>query len=369
MFHDGLAWSDFPTQWRVCVYTLRGIDIYTLRTGSNFLPDIGEIGAGFHASPWGSILESIFYGGFLPLGAAKIYFLAANIFVLILASYFLWLKAGCISRDLSSLVLIVSVLSADFMVSVHEGNAGGMICAFLLTAWLLCDDHPYISGVLIAFAMVKPQDALIVCIAILLMRKIKPLFIGAIIDISAWGVTAFLTRTGMFELLREFLFMPAEKVSRPPFAGIFTLLIDGFLPAAGMSMLAGIVFVILLHILLPKNMPEMFKIYPAFIAVTFWCYSYSNDCYVLVLPACMCFWAVLENIGTMHKLFWTLGGIYCAFGLIVRSVTARILMSAISRLSYTSAHVYARTIYELGLIVLSIIICVELRRKYMEAKS
>lgn len=216
---------------------------------------------------------------------ARYYFLAANSFVLALASYVLSAKTS--SLKIKDCVLVTSLLSLDFFISLHEGNAGGMVCAFLIMAWLLCDEHEYISGVLIAFAMTKPQDALIVCILMLVMKKIKPLVVGAVIDISAWGIVSFLTGKGMFELLNEFLFMPG-RTGHPPFAGIFTILTDNFYAAAAMSMIAGIIFAVALYMLLPDVTPKIFKAYPAFMAVTFWCYSFSNDRYVLILPACLC---------------------------------------------------------------------------------
>ena len=368
LFHDGMAWSDFPVQWRVCAYTLRGIDIYALRGGGEVLQEIGAIRPGFHASPWGCLLQNIFYGGFLSFKSAGIYFVIVNAAVVILASLILFTKLKTLSPNTALCAFIISVMSADFFSSLDEGNAGGMICAFLLTACIL-DDMPYISGVLIAFAMVKPQDALIVCIALLIMKRLKPLVIAAVIDISAWGIVSIMTHKGMIELLREFLFMPAEKVSRPPFAGIFTLLIDEFMPAAVMSMLAGLVFVIILLVLLPKDMPEMFRIYPAFAAVTFWCYSYSNDCYILVLPASLCIYLMFRSKKVFHGILWLLCGTYFITGLHFRSITARVLMFVNSGLSYTTAHVYARTFYELGIIAASIIICFALRSIYGGSKS
>ena len=172
ILRGGLAWSDMGIQWRTCAYTLRGIDIYTLRGSENFIVELGRIEAGFHASPWGCLLENVFYGGFLPFAAAKVYFIAANILVLFLASYILYRKTKSISCRLGIFTLITSILSIDFLKAIDQGNAGGMICAFLLIAWAICDEHEYISGILIGLAMVKPQDALIVCLMMLFANAV-----------------------------------------------------------------------------------------------------------------------------------------------------------------------------------------------------
>lgn len=366
IFHDGINWTDLPTQWRICAYTLKGINIYSLRGSSDFLPEIGYIYAGFHASPWGCLLQNIFYGGFLRFEVARYYFLAANSFVLALASYVLSAKTS--SLKIKDCVLVTSLLSLDFFISLHEGNAGGMVCAFLIMAWLLCDEHEYISGVLIAFAMIKPQDALIVCILMLVMKKIKPLVVGAVIDISAWGIVSFLTGKSMFELLNEFLFMPG-RTGHPPFAGIFTILTDNFYAAAAMSMIAGIIFAVALYMLLSDGMPEIFKAYPAFMTVTFWCYSHWNDCYVLVLPACLCLWLMLQG---RRGIFWLLCGIWCSSGLVIKSVITRLILFFIGEIRqgepYIRAYLQAKTLYELVIIIIGIFACLELRRIYSESR-
>ena len=354
-----MSWVDFPTQWRICVYTLRGIDIYPLRGSSDFLPDVGYIAAGFHVSPWGCLLQSVFYGGFLSFETAKIYFLALNSVVLSVSSYLLFEKTSRLKVGEYSLVL--SLLCISFFLSVHEGNCGGMVCALLVAAWLLCGDHPYISGVLIAFSMAKPQDALIVCILLLMMKRVRTLAAGAVIDISAWAAVSFLTGKGMLELLREFLFMPSEKVGRS-FAGIFSVLSDDFLTAAFVSMTAGIIFVAVLYMLLPKDTPEIFRIYPAFMAVTFWCYSYLNDCYVLVLPSCLCLWLMLNS---RRKIFWLVCALWCSLGIPLQGAAARIIRAV--NLSLDSG-LYAKTLYELGIIIIGIFACLGLRRIYPESR-
>ena len=356
-------WVDLVTQWKVCAYTLRGVDIYTLRGSSDFIPEIGFLQAGFHASPWGCILENVFYGGFLSFGAAKAYFLTASLTVLLIAS--LVLRAKCASLGFGSWAFIISLFSLDFFAPVAGGNAGGMICAFLLMAWLVCDDHPYVAGVLVAFAMVKPQAALIVCVMLLMMKRIKPLIVGAAVDISAWFAVSVMTKKGMFELLREFLFMSSDKVGEPFSAGIFTLVFDSYMSAVYASMTAGVIFVAVIYALLPRDMPEMFRIYPAFMAVTFWCYSYVNDNYVLVLPVCLCAWLMLRG---RKSVFWFLCGLWCSFGVHIRSILRRLAMFGNSELAINIARRYGWTIYELGIIVLGVIICLELRRIYRETR-
>ena len=373
MFHDGVSWTDFPLQWRTCAYTLRGVDAYLMRDNVGYIPEIGTLGAGFHAVPWGCLLANVFYAGFLPYHSAEIYFIALYIAVIIGVSFLLYVKTKTLSKELGIMSFIISLTSTNLFIAIHEGNAGGMICAFLVTAWLICDEHPYISGILIGLAMVKPQDAAIVCVAMLLMRRFVPVVVAAVIDVVAWAGTSYLVKRGMFELIKEFLFgsqrtnVGADVIN--PFAGIFTLATDNFLLSVAASMIFGIIFVYVMYRSLPADMPEMFKIYPAFMAMTFWCYSYVLDNYVLIIPACICLWLMLKSAELSRFTFWMLCGLFCVNGAIVRSVLYRVFMRIYSSLTYPRAYDIARTIYELGIIAVGIIICFELRRIYTEDKS
>ena len=357
LFHDGLNWIDQPLHWRICAYTLRGIDIYSLRDGTNLIPEIGTVGAGFHATPWGCLLQTVFYGGFLNYEASRIYFVALNFVVLVIASLVLYFKARKISSRLGIFALVLSLLSADFMTSLYTCNAGAMIAAFMLIAWLNSDEHEYLSGILLGLAMIKPQDAAIVCLVFLMMKKFKPLIVAAVIDVSAWFAVSVLTRRGMLELVKLFLFSP-HRNEGAMFRGIFSLAFEP-MTAIAASMLFGIIFACLLHCFLPREMPEMFRIYPASIAITFWCYSTANDYYVLVVPAIVCVFLMM----TTGKIFWLLSTIYCSYGIIIRSILRRLMSLPGGQLDIPL------TIHETGLIILSVIICVELRRIYGEAKS
>ena len=115
---------------------------------------------------------------------------------------------------------------------------------------LPCDEHEYLSGILLAFAMIKPQDTVIVCLVFLMMKKFKPLIVAAVIDVSAWFAVSVLTRKGMLELLRLFLFSPHRNESAS-FSGIFTLAFEP-MTAIAASMLFGIIFVPSLYALFQR---------------------------------------------------------------------------------------------------------------------
>ena len=357
LLRDGLAWYDFPQQWPCCAYTLRGIDIYIFRGTEDLIPEIGKITSGFHATPWGLVLQNIFYGGFLPYGTAEKYFIVVNIIVLIITSYILYGKTKNISIGLGIYALVMSLLSVDFLIGLHAGNAGAVVCAFLVTAWALRDEHEYIAGILAGIAMMKPQDALIVCFAFLLHRNYKLLITAAIVDIAAWFTLSVIVHKGMFELLWEFLFASERQTGFV--AGIFHPFFENYVTSLIMSMLSGIIFVFLLYKYLPADMPGLFKAYPACMASVFWCYSYSTDCYILIVPAILCIWLMMLHHSKFKRMFWFLSAVYCS-----NAVSTWSRMLTIVSMLYSTTWYVTKTIYGLGLIIIGIIMCWELRHIY-----
>ena len=134
-------------------------------------------------------------------------------------------------------------------------------------------------------------------------------------------------------------------------------------------MIFGIIFVYVMYRYLPADMPEMFKIYPPFMAMTFWSYSYVLDSYVLIIPACICLWLMIRSGGLSGFTFWMLGGMFCVEGAFIRSAIYRVFMRMYSSLTYPKAYDIARTIYELGIIAIGIALCLKLRHVYKEADS
>ena len=362
--YDGLDWCDFITQRAVCEQTIKGTEVYLLRGDSE------TIYMGFHAIPWGCILGNIFYPAFLSVEAGKIYFLTLNITVLIICSYVLYRKIKPVSYDLGLLAAVMSVLSVDFLFSIYMGNGGAVVCMFMLIAWAVCDEHPIFAGVLTGLAMIKPQTAALMCLTMLLMKRVKPLIVGAVIDVAAWFIVSVMTKRGMFELISEFLFS-SDKLSDSFQAGIFTLAFNNGLIAMACSMLLGIIFVLMLHICIPENLPQYFKIYPAMLAANFWCYGNFTDSYILIIPAVICLWLITFQSSSSKRFMWFSLSLWCSYGPIIRSVLRRFLYLIYKPLPDDAVFsIYIpRTIHEVGLLVIGILICLELRKTYSEVRS
>ena len=266
-----IFFTDFDGQWRLCAYALLGLDPYPLiGVDPPALDDVGVIPRGWGTAPWGLFLGNFFYAGFLPIDAAKIFFVALNFIMLTATAALFWLE----TKNFWALILFAC--PASFFISTVTGNAGGVICCLLLMCCVLRERRPLLTGVLLSLAMLKPQVALAFCLFFLIERRRKILLTAAAIDLGAWIISARMVERTPIELLKEFF--AANVGGGSQFAGLFTLLVDVPMHSIVLSMIVGAVFIWLMRK----------KIWAPCLASAFWSYSYFNEFFLLTLPALEC---------------------------------------------------------------------------------
>lgn len=297
-FSEGKIYQDFLGQWKLCAYALHGIDPYPLIGIEKPLIDsIGIVPLKWNTTPWGLLLGNLFYPGFLPmkiartiprtassithelklhhhLEAAEIYFAIINLIALLAVAFTFSITFK------NPAIVLLSIFSVYFMIPlIVTGNADGIISCFLILSCLLWDKYPKITGLLLAFAMIKPQNALIFCFEFLLLRQFQIVFIAAVIDVVAYLLVSLMTKTNPVKLMKEFLFSGSDN--EYAYYGIFTPLLP---PKISMysSMIFGVLYVGIFHCLMSEC--SIFRFVPVCIAATFWCYSFYNGFYVLILP-------------------------------------------------------------------------------------
>ena len=362
-------WIDFPGQYQLCAYVVKGVDPYPY-IGSNNIPEqvreIGSIPATWNAVPWGLLLGNVFYAGFLNIKHAKIFYIVMNVLLFLLLTISISKKARKIyrSKEFECLAVIL-VFSPDFLLSIGSANAGGMICIMLLLAWIFCDDRPILAGILLGLAMVKPQDALIICFAFLLGKRFMPLVVAAVVDLAAWLCVSLMTSRGMIELLKEFMMKGAGSVNR--YSGILTLFFSNRTIALIASMTVGIVFVLLMDYIYSRRTTrdnEHFRLCFSYVASVFWSYAYWCDNYVLLFPAIVCLYIMIKSIRFKDYILWLAACLYCNYGIYVKSGTIwiRIIGHTITN---TDRHLI-NTIYAIGLIIISFFISLHFSRAKTE---
>ncbi|MBR1727999.1 MAG: DUF2029 domain-containing protein [Selenomonadaceae bacterium] len=371
-----LPWYDFAGHRRICAYTLNGFDPYLLvGVDPPPLEEIGVIPQGWGTSPWGLILGNFFYPGYLSFDIAANYFVILNVLLLIITSLIFYVKFKNFSDSLGGFTLLTFLCSATFFVALTCGNSGGMICCLLLISCAIYKEFPIVAGVLISLAMVKPQVAIPICFWLLLRKNFKVIITAAVIDLSAWLIASLLIKKSPLMLLNEFFHCGVGDGGQ--FAGIFHLAFDNLNTAMLFSMLAGIIYMLIMNFLIDDRTPEIFSIYPACIASSFWCYSFFCDLYILILPAFMCMFIMKFSKELYKKIFWFILGLYSQLALtfwisialindlnkytIFKSLfDTEILKMIFDRALDKPAH----TSFEVGMIIIGFLICYELQANY-----
>ena len=398
LYDNTSVYNDFLGQWKLCAYTLRGIDPYPI-IGAK-IPKIEELGiipADWGTTPYGLLLGNLFYAGFLAMSMAaqipstpltigkdltayratnatfepaEIYFIVINGILLLATAIIIFQTFKNLSHKFALPACLLAIFStAQLIPLINTGNASSIICCLLILICFLQEDYPKLSGILLAFAMVKPQLALIFCLPLLLMRRFKIIFIAAAIDIAAWLIVSFMVNTSPITLLTEFLSTGAGGATS--YAGIFTLFTaSNHNLAMELSMLAGIIYVCICHKFLSDCKISAFKFFPACIAATFWCYSFYNDFYILILPAMVCVYVMIESrdfaIPFGSALFMTFGlFIWMLFLAKITSLLGVVDWNTLLSLNTVPDYVVhtwiTRTFFEVVVILIGIYLCGRLK--------
>ena len=397
LIFDAPIYNDFLGQWKLCAYTLRGIDPYPLiGVEVPVIEELGIIPTDWGTTPWGLLLGNLFYPGFLPMSIAafipnepltigkdlnayreinimlepaEIYFIVLNVIMLLATAIIIFNYFKNFSRKLAWTSALLAIFSFAQLIPLNNtGNASSVICCIMILICLLQENYPKLAGIFLAVAMVKPQIALIFCLTLLFMRQFKILFIAAVIDILAWLIVSLMTSTNPIILLTEFLSL--DVGGNKNYSGIFTLFTaSDYNLAMLLSMFAGIIYVCIGHQLLKDCKISAFKFFPACIASTFWCYSFYNEFYILILPAIVSVYVMIESRDFMipygAAMFMTFG-VFIWFMLLSTSSTIfkDIDFNTLLSLNVERRYVHTwimRTFFEGGVILIGLYICRRLK--------
>lgn len=364
------GFSDFVGQWRLTAYACRGIDPYPLiGLDHAIIESIGIIPKGWGTSPWGLLLGNIFYPGYMTLENAMYYFVVINIVLICITALCVARKIKHISIQLSTYSFFCAFFSFWFFFSFNQGNAGGCICCLLVLVCLYYDTHPFFSGVLLGLTMIKPQISLIVCLAFLFLRNYRVVIVSFTVVCLSMLVVSGLVHNNPINILNEFL--NAGIGNNQNYSGIFTLFfIEKPLLAMSLSIMTGIVFVCILNYLIPKNLWKPFCLFPACLAATFWCYSFYNDFYILLLPLVVSLYSILYVDNKILLFISFFGALYLSVGSFIvfyDPINIYKLFYIFSFPVQASNAFYfdswfVRTLFEAGVIVLGFLQCFVVKR-------
>ena len=289
---------DFHARWVECAYLLRGIDPMAVIADPSLI--IPELGAPLNVGgtvPWAYSLGLLANLGFLPYSLAKplglFLFVGTILLFSVLAAKAVYRLTGSFSPAVCCGLL--AFCSPYLTGAVHCCNYGFLWGLALCVMAGIVEDHPWLAGVLLLLASLKPQLSGLFFIVLLLERRWKPLLVAGVGIVLGWLTTALMCRTSPLVLLTE-IFMQGTQgyEAEGGFFGFFTALIQrgaisrtaGLLLSAGVGVVLTVLLWLLLRRILPREqLLSRMAIYsvPAILSVS-WFYRSPNDLSVLVLP-------------------------------------------------------------------------------------
>lgn len=295
LLFEGLYLWDVRLRWQECAYVLHGVDPFAVMRGeAPALPGIGALDAATGGTvPWAYVLGNLMNPGFLPFAAARVWILALDLIAALAAAWALrgyLLRSGrCADPAVAGLAGALVLAPSMWANAVLFGNQSGIVCCLLVLALCCLDRHPVLAGVLLAFAMCKPQIAFVFFLPLCCRRRWKPVVTAGALVLAAWGAASALTGTAPLTMLWDMFRQGLGYKSS--YFGLFNFLLGFGAPTAlvlGLDILAGMaVFAAGAFALHRRGLWRDWLAWFALAAVVsvLWFYKQNHDYIILLLPA------------------------------------------------------------------------------------
>lgn len=289
-----IGFVDLKLYWEEFRVTLQGYDTGFYYHTGELIPGAAMLPA-IPIFPWGRILGNLLCPAFLPYGVAKWYTVALLLALCLLTGY---LGSRYISKQETSKRFLLFALPMIYLMPFYWRdmitffNIGGVICFLLILMVFVVEEHPYVAALLLAIAMMKPQNAMPFVIILLLEKKWRTVFAAAGIDIIAWIVSAIWTGVNP---INQVLYISGRSTEAEPYYFWFGLLDPlrniGLSSNLAMvcSMVLGVAILLLLYLAVKKNPAwknNVIAIYSgAAVISTVWMYKSKSDFVIVVLAS------------------------------------------------------------------------------------
>lgn len=299
-------------RWAECRWLMQGIDpmdaVRGLVSTSDTAMQLPEIAGAF---PWAYVLGIPLCFAFLPASAAWTLTLVSYIGIaagLALAGYTFVLRKTC-CRLLAVWSVLFLLASPIFHASFLTGNYGFFCGLLLIAAVCIAPAHPVLAGVCLLFASVKPQLAALFYLALLLDHHWKPVLLGGLGTLGAWGIAAAACHTSPLMMLYDTFAQSTSMFDITYSFGLFTHTLPRtlgmFLSMAVCTLLMTLACLWLRRKreALPHWKPLYYSL-PAVFSVS-WTYCNQQDHSVLFLLdalVLLCLWGIIRSRGMRLSL-------------------------------------------------------------------
>lgn len=299
----GMGIGDYLWVWKESLCTVRGIDvIFAIK--NHMIVDGIEMPGASATMPYARILANFIHPGFLSMNYAAKYGFFLYVFALLIMIFILYKKLSKelrVEKQYLILMVVLAVLSPWYWTDVFlSWNNGALFALFLVISVYIVDDYEYISGVLLAFAMIKPQIAALFYISFFLKRKYKVILVSIVILCLSWGIYLILMGGNPIIQMIDILKQSEGRNANFIWFGIFdpiTKMGKSGTIAIVYSMIFGIALVTLLSLgILKSTFSGDTLLYYSIPAVmsTIWCYKSTSDLVILVLPNIMLLYIIIK---------------------------------------------------------------------------
>lgn len=309
LYKYGMLFGDYRWIWIECLYTIKRIDIVEAIRDGIVIKEMGDLSLPPNSAtlPWSRILGIVIHPGFLPKEWAFVYGTILYAALAVVTIY-------CVARKMcqynvmdsrTTIIMTITIMLMSFYWTdaVLIMNNACVVVLLLILVAIECDRNEYVSGILMAFAMIKPQIALLFYITLLFKRKYKTIITSALIVCGAWIFYLFWVGGNPVTQIMDVIGLSqGERPADHIWYGLMDILVRrGYSGTVSMicSMLLGIVLTIVLTIVVlnSRYAENPFVLYsiPAFFS-TVWCYKSETDLLILSFVSLLVFF-ILELKG------------------------------------------------------------------------
>jgi hypothetical protein len=294
---------DGRMRWQESAYLLRGINPFdVIQNKIEPIPEIGYPGKVGGTMPWAYILSNVVLPGFLPWNIVFWYAIVVYSGFLALMIFVVRKYAKEIFEDNTLVLTALGAVLAQYawLTGILHGNHSLAVCPCLIVVSLMdSKKHPFVAGMLLAMAMIKPQVAALFFLPFLVERQWKPIITAGAVLLVSWIAAALLAKTGPLTMLSDIFVQGTgyATTSRHVYYGLFDPLVLFFDVLPKYLMLAEMPFFVavtayLLHKFKKAPRCVWFSI-PAVFS-TMWMYNHTYDMSVVALLSLSCILAFYE---------------------------------------------------------------------------
>lgn len=367
------AFVDFRARWQESAYLFRGVNPFDALSGKVVIDEIGVIDPDMVTVPWAWIWGSIISPGFMKYEYAKIW---GSFFFLLLAaitsivSYcyiektFEW-KSGDEKKKWCFAAFYIVFSQYCWVWSFMCGNHGALACCFIVIAVCIYKEHPYLAGIMMTFAMIKPQVAALFFITFLILKKYRVIITAAIAEILTMLVLWMITGSNLFQLLEQTAGVGTNL--NGVFFGLFNML-KYFEVSTSLILVLDIllgVCYLLIHTLLTRKYVgdnDLYIFVGTTIASIFWFYKQSHDYVILIIPCLVLLKEIFDlREKNYYKSFFAMIVFIAIF--YVQSFTRKVICKIFPMISESVGKELFMTLTCIVFIVLGIVWLRELKKR------